>query len=741
MRGRLLPCNVSYVFKLIPVGLRQLRFSARIVDPEDTNTPYPINGDVTHNPVPPPTVPSSEEETRVKASNTGCFGCTCPSDENNPRVEPPESYKKLFVRYEARPGEKFFGFGEQFTEFDMSGKAVQIFVREDGIGRSPFSPVGSFYLIFHFLFTFILLTFYNQYQATHFLNAFGGDAGGNTFSTYMPLPYYMTNMNRSIFLENTDYSVFDFKDSSRVIIKVDSRQFAGRIIAASSPLDIIDEYTKWSGKMKLLPPWVHSGVVLGLQGGDTFVREIINKTLAAGVEVAAVWLQDWSGTRYYKPPLGGAQKRLWWNWESDIGLYKNWTGLVSDLYKTNGIRVLSYVNSFLADVSNKPNVRRNLFNEAAERGYLVQNATGKPYMISSGPGFDAGLVDLFNPYAFDWFKQVLKDQVVNSGVSGYMADFGEYLPVHSRIYTSRDARMRDHNMYPTLWAKLNHEVMEECGLTRDVVIFHRAAFVGAQRYLHLAWTGDQLSSSWDRFDGLKASLHGMLTSGMSGVSASHTDVGGYTSIPTMKRTRELLKRWMELGAFTAMFRTHEGSQPELNIQFFQDSDTLAHLAYCSKLFKALSAYRQSVLLTAAVKGYPLLRHPFLMAPNDSNFWKSRFEFFYGPDVFVAPVVHPRQRRLSVYLPRGTWMHLWTGKVFESKSLVHEYQGSSVTVETPLGQPAVFLKHPVSNVLLNPLIRFAKTTRPPRPGVPAGDNEEEHDEDDQGGLCGCIGCSC
>jgi alpha-glucosidase (family GH31 glycosyl hydrolase) len=111
-------------------------------------------------------------------------------------------------------------------------------------------------------------------------------------------------------------------------------------------------------------------------------------------------------------------KRLWWNWESDDELYPNWTQLVQDL-KAENVRTLSYVNTFLCDVKEKSSARRNLYAEAHEKGLLVQDpTTNSSLFISSGPEWDAGLLDITNPGCREWFKQVMKESVFSSGVSG-----------------------------------------------------------------------------------------------------------------------------------------------------------------------------------------------------------------------------------------------------------------------------------------------------------------------------------
>lgn len=47
--------------------------------------------------------------------------------------------------------------------------------------------------------------------------------------------------------------------------------------------------------------------------------------------------------------------------------------------------------------------------------------------------------------------------------------------------------------------------------------------------------------------------------GLSGFGLSHSDIGGYTTLPViLTRSKELLLRWAEYSVFTPLMRTHEG---------------------------------------------------------------------------------------------------------------------------------------------------------------------------------------
>lgn len=48
--------------------------------------------------------------------------------------------------------------------------------------------------------------------------------------------------------------------------------------------------------------------------------------------------------------------------------------------------------------------------------------------------FDVGMLDLTHPDTGSWFKQILQEMVDN-GVRGWMADFGEGLPVDATLYS------------------------------------------------------------------------------------------------------------------------------------------------------------------------------------------------------------------------------------------------------------------------------------------------------------------
>ena len=261
-------------------------------------------------------------------------------------------------------------------------------------------------------------------------------SGGDQYTTYTAIPQYISSVARAFYLDRdrTAYSVFDFRDPCTITIRYDSLALSGHILQANNMFTAITMVTRYTATMPELPRWVDSGAVLGIQGGQQKVEKLVQEALSNDCPTVGVWLQDWTGQHPQSVPLLNVNiTRVWWNWEADVDLYPNWVDFVQSLREMYGVRTLSYINPFLANVSSKPDgFQRNLFLEASDAKYMIRNSTtNTTLIISSGPGIDAGIIDLTNPSARLWFQDVLIHQVWSANVSGYMCDFGEYTPIMS----------------------------------------------------------------------------------------------------------------------------------------------------------------------------------------------------------------------------------------------------------------------------------------------------------------------
>ena len=186
-----------------------------------------------------------------------------------------------------------------------------------------------------------------------------------------------------------------------------------------------------------------------------------------------------------------SKARLWWNWELDEDHYPDWEGLAHNLSATN-TKLLTYINPYVANTvtKNKPNFKRDLFKEGAAAGFLVKDKTGAPYVLASGStSFTFGTVDLSNPAAAAWYSAIIQENMLDRNQSGWMADFGEYLPFDSDLFQGTAAV--EHNKYPEEWAAVNRRSTDNRSAA-EAVFFMRSSHTRSPKYATMFWAGDQL---------------------------------------------------------------------------------------------------------------------------------------------------------------------------------------------------------------------------------------------------------
>jgi alpha-glucosidase len=551
------------------------------------------------------------------------------------------SINRFWLRIAANPDEKIYGCGEQLSYFNLRGKNFPLWTSEPGVGRNKNT--------------------YVTWQAD-----VKDKAGGDYYNTNFPQPTYVSSQKYYCHTETTAYADFDFRHPEFHELQVWEVPKSLVFETAQTYIELVEKISNLFGKQPELPDWVYNGVILGIQGGTEVVEQKLEKALAAGMKVSGVWCQDWQGKR-----ITSFGKRLMWNWQWNENEYPELDKKIPQ-WKENGIRFLSYINPYVA-------IEGHLYKVAEKEGYLALNDKGEIYLVDFGE-FYCGVVDFTNEEACEWYKQVIKENMIDFGIDGWMADFGEYLPTDVVLKNGVDARIM-HNAWPTLWAKINYEAVSEAKKLGEVVYFMRAGYTGVQKYCTMLWGGDQ-SVDWSLDDGLASVIPAALSSGMIGCGLHHSDIGGYTSLHGNKRSKELLMRWSEMGAFTPMMRTHEGNRPDDCFQYDDDQESLEHLARMTNIFVTLAPYTKSLVKMNSERGIPVQRPLFMHYENDEIAYDLKYQYLYGEDVLVAPVHQENQSEWEVYLPEDTWVHLWSGR---------EYQGGYVTVEAPIGYPPVFYR--------------------------------------------------
>lgn len=538
--------------------------------------------------------------------------------------------------------EHIFGCGEQFTQLDLKGRRVPIWISEPGVGRN------------WSLFSILTMLKTRHIPRRH--------------QTYFSMPAWVSTSGYYASLNSASYCELDFRKSSSAEIALWDIPKSITIGMKDTMKEASGALSLLHGRQKKLPDWVYDGMLLGVQGGRDTVQSALQKVQRAGMKVAALWCQDWQGIR-----MTSFGKQLFWAWKWDNELYPDLPGFIQELRK-KGVRFLGYNNTFLIP-------RGKMYQEAKAAGYLVQDSKGQECRVYV-PSDPASMVDFTNPRAVKWMKQIIRKNMIDIGMSGWMADFGEYIPHDARMHNGEPG-LKYHNRYPVDWARINSEAVEEAGKSDEIVFFMRAGFTGSTRWSPCFWNGDQLVD-WSREDGLPSALTASLSLSICGAAMVHSDIGGYTTAGWKKRSAELLMRWAEYAAFTPLMRSHEGNRPQRNVQpYCSDEQVLEHLARMTRVFCDLKPYHQALQDQYCETGVSPMRIPLMEYPGDEELLRYPYQYMYGSDLLAAPVLKPGKRTWEVRLPDDRWVHLWTGE---------QYSGPrTVTVGAPLGHIPVFYR--------------------------------------------------
>ena len=538
----------------------------------------------------------------------------------------------------AEEDEAVFGGGEQYRKLNLRGEQVVNFVSE----HIKASTIVEKALLPRALYR----------EKKH-----------SEIGSYAPMPVFVTDRGRLILFDTAADGCSDFSQARSFRFAFDACPDSLTLLRVGSCRELSRRLASVIPNRQYIPAWCHEGMILSIQGGTQTILDKCFAMLDAGAKITGVWSQDWSGEK--RTVMG---KQVWWNWETDETLYPNLKEAIAEL-NARGVRFLGYINPYLVKDG-------RLYKHCREKGWLITKRDGSVYHIKSTT-FDAGMLDLTHPEAVRFIKkELIGRNMLALGMSGWMADFGEYLPIDCVLHDGDPARL--HNQWPVLWARINREAIEEYG-AKDILFFTRSGYLGIQRYAPILWNGDQ-HTDYSRDYGMPCVLPASFSLGFSGVTMVHCDIGGFFSFGKMKRDAELFTRWMELGAFSLLMRSHESIRPWANAQFDAE-EVKAHTVRLTKLHAALAPYIAHVSEEAG-RGIPAIRPDFWETGNfaDSH---DPYAYYLGDELFVCPVMRKGAKHRRVHLPAGNWIGFWSGREYKG--------GKRFRVPAPLGRPPVFYR--------------------------------------------------
>lgn len=421
-------------------------------------------------------------------------------------------------------------------------------------------------------------------------------------------------------------------------------------------------YTNLTGRQPLPPLWA-LGYITSKYGYKTRqeAEEVVDRLKKGGYPLDGMVLDlYWYGV---EQDMG----RLEWNkeqWPDHAEMLRN--------LKDKGVNMVLISQPYV----NKGGAIDN-YNYLSERGMLAKDADGNTHDVTTWVG-DAGMLDVSNPDTRKWLWNRLKG-LTDEGVAGWWGDLGEP-EVHPEtiVHANGQTAPEYHNAYGNYWSQLIYNGLRNDFPEQRPLLMMRGGTAGLQRYGVFPWTTD-VSRSWA---GLQPQITLMLSSGLSGLGYMGSDIGGFAVDPEHPTDPELYVRWLQMGTFSPMLRTHAQEQPE---PYNYPSMEPISRKFIKMRYEWLP-YNYTLAYENATTGAPLAR-PLNFdneAADKDAFANMQTEYLWGDNVLVAPVLEQGARKRSVLFPPGEWVS-WNNPSLRFKG------GKSAVVAAPLNELPLFVR--------------------------------------------------
>ena len=439
-----------------------------------------------------------------------------------------------------------------------------------------------------------------------------------------------------MFFDNVHRLRFDLgaTKADELRLDADGGEIDCYVIAGPKLADVIERYTRLTGRPSLPPLWA-----LGYwQSKCTYydwraLDEAYQQLHARGFPVDVMVIDaDWPEfTNNYQ-----WAKR----WFTDG--------------KTPAERIADYARRGVKIVVSQsgPMIRQDspTFASGWAAGVFATDGQGHPVEC----GYYGGkLLDFTHPKLNDWLWPQLRERE-RDGIAGWWLDLTEPEgePPQAHYYGGDPADV--HNAFSQLCTRSFEGAQLAETPDRRPWILTRTGSAGSQRHHAAMWTGDVYSD----FATLRAHPPEMLNSGLSGLVWWTSDSGGflegYYKNDQMGAHAQLYARWMQLSAFAPITRAHKaGGLPEP----YQYGPAVEQscLHYLQLRYRLLP-YLYSCAWEASRTGLPITRPLALEFQDDPKaVGCPGDQYLFGPALLVAPVLFEGQTNRLVYFPPGPWI--------------------------------------------------------------------------------------
>ncbi|MFG1705160.1 TIM-barrel domain-containing protein [Nonomuraea sp. M3C6] len=539
----------------------------------------------------------------------------------------------LRVRFEVAlgPDEHAVGFGERFDAVDQRGRELDAVVFE-------------------------------QYKGQ-----------GRHGRTYLPMPFALVVGGAASWgwhVETSRRTWYDVgaSEPGRVLIEAEvgpGGELGVRFYDGDGPADVLQGFLGDVGRPAELPSWVFR---LWASGNEWNTQERVlaemDRHREHGIPLGALVIEAWSDETTFTAFRGAEYQqseephRLADYTFPQDGPWPDPKGMVDELHRRD-VKVLLWQ---IPLQKTRPHPRHQAAVDArqlVERGYGVREPDGRPYR-NRGWWFPLALMpDLSAQEVRDWWTAKRRYLVEEVGIDGFKTDGGEHAWGHDLRYADGRDGAAGNGLFPVHYARAFGDLLRSCG--KPPVTFSRAGFTGSQPH-GAFWAGDE-DSTWEAF---RSSIRAGITASACGIVYWGWDLAGFSGeVPGA----ELYLRAAGASAFMPIMQYHS----EFNHHRTPIRDrTPWNIAAQTGDERVIPVFRRLVELRerlvpylaeqarAAIGGKPLMRGLFFDHPHDPNVWRHPLQYKLGDALLVAPVTEPDISEVTVYLPEGEWVDVWTG---------------------------------------------------------------------------------
>lgn len=334
------------------------------------------------------------------------------------------------------------------------------------------------------------------------------------------------------------------------------------------------------------------------------------------------------------------------------------------VFKENGIEIIPNIKP--AFLQSHP-----MYEKLKNDGLFVKNPDGTPFVTQFWDGLGSYL-DFTNPKAFDFWKQQVREKLLNLGIVSTWNDNNEFdIRDCDAVTFSGEKACALRPTLTYLMNKASFEAQTEKEPSLRPFLSTRSGSIGVKRMAQ-TWSGDNFTS----FHDLKFCHNIGLTMSLSGLFFYGHDLGGFSGeMPS----RELFLRWLQLGVFEPRFTIHSWNADGSATMPWSYPDIMPSVRKIFAQRKRLIPYLYNCAYESVEKDLPI-NAPVWLYYNDKNLPVDSPAFMLGRKILVSCILDEGKTEQSVYLPKGDGWFL-NGKKYGG--------GETVTVSVPADECVPF----------------------------------------------------